>query len=274
MSQFTKILHIGFHKTGTTYLQQYVFPSLADVTATRGWDPIWSTTNSSPKRIWLHSDEGLSGSPWGNEQSYKEGFYNRIETALEYFQPSKIIVTVRPLESWFESLYKQYLNEGGYLSPKEFCHAENGVITVDDCLMFPKLVWLSKRVPELLVLSQNEILLDPKSTIRKIENFCGTTITSSSKLHSKANVSVKTALQISFLRRANRLNQRLLIKIHPRLNLYNQRARKFGLSPRQIAQRLLARIPGSKAEVDFGHSTQDLVAMKSDWESIKLEFKV
>ena len=126
-------------------------------------------------------------------------------------------------------------------------------------------------VPDLLVLTQDEILKKPNIAIRKIENFCGTTINSGINVHSKANVSVKTALQINFLRGTNRINQQL-IKIHPRLNLYNRMIRKIGFSPRQIAQGLLSRIPGQKVELDFGHSAQEIDSMKSDWEAIKLKF--
>ena len=140
------IFHIGYHKTGTTWLQNYFFNIHEDIeflgisqenqTHDQKWmrntfelnpfkfekdiDNIKGRINyireNTTKKIVIYSDEGLSGNPW-NRGDDSLAFMKKIYSVAP---DAKIMVCVREQTSATRSFYYQYLIEGGLANKKQF----------------------------------------------------------------------------------------------------------------------------------------------------------
>lgn len=272
----TKVLHLGFHKTGTTFLQEEIFPLLADTLLTRAHHDIWKKCENDTSNVWLHSDESISGSLWSSEDSYIQSFHRRTTNFCSIFEPKKIIVTVRPSEKWLPSLYKQYLHEGGTIAPDSFFDPIDGVIQLNDCLMLQKLQWIEKLGIEMLVLSQEEMRQNESRTIEKIEAFIGTTANNptspgTNSVKAPRNVGINTRRQYHFLIRANRLNH-FLTSISRHLDLNNRVTRRLKISPRNIAQDWMSTSDSPSVSFDFSFNEKQMKAIRNDWIQLKEQF--
>ena len=124
------IVHVGYHKTASTWLQVSVFPHLADI---RYGDPLLAhfvvnlATAANPaffaagfrsvlRQIeqissgpLLLSNEGLSGSLWDGDET---GLRNagRLHGLLP---AARILIAVRRQDEMLRSIHAQYVNEGG-----------------------------------------------------------------------------------------------------------------------------------------------------------------
>ena len=134
------IVHVGYHKTASTWLQVSVFPHLADV---RYGDPLLAhfvmnlatapTRPSSPQGFGsvlrqietvsggplLLSNEGLSGSLWDGDEA---GFRN-AERLHGLLPAARILIAVRRQDEMLRSIHAQYVNEGGTRPLREFVEA-------------------------------------------------------------------------------------------------------------------------------------------------------
>ena len=124
------IVHVGYHKTASTWLQVSVFPHLADVcygdpllahfivNLATAADPTFfaagfrsvlrqiEQTSSSPL---LLSYEGLSGSLWDGDET---GLRN-AERLHGLLPAARILIAVRRQDEMLRSIHAQYVNEGG-----------------------------------------------------------------------------------------------------------------------------------------------------------------
>ena len=264
--------HVGLHKTGTTYLQQSVFPYAVDANITRGWTTLREFYNTEPRQHWLHSDEGISGKPWGGKISYGDAFRHNLSICQNMLGINKYIITVRPLESWTKSLWKQYIHEGGVIDPKYFFNGSNSIMNLECCLMAPKIKWLKNRA-DVLVISQEELKQSELTVIEKISAFTGicfdTSRFQSRSVKKNLNIGITSQRQTQFLLIANEINDKLK-SIHPRLNLNNRHLRKLGLTPRYIAQNRLKGSNQTPFKIDFEFSRKQLDAVRQDWEEVQL----
>ena len=145
MNKKNIILHVGAHKTGTTFLQKQVFPFLKNVYYTglysKNFDKdefhefvcfrdayntyklfnpkfsnkkessefkkyVSSFTSNIKEDNFLFSREALFGSSW-------RGYYNHFENTCllkEFFPEAKIFLVFRRQDTWIESLYTQYFH--------------------------------------------------------------------------------------------------------------------------------------------------------------------
>lgn len=111
------VIHLGLHKTGTTFLQKNVFPKLKDVEVQHLMQ-ICQIKFNSDKRILLISSEGLlSSMPHYPDNNTVE---NSIEALYRIFPNAKIILGVRNERTWFKSCWNQYIRDGGTLSFSEY----------------------------------------------------------------------------------------------------------------------------------------------------------
>lgn len=123
-------IHIGYHKTGTTYLQEVIFPKLEDVNfiwakknlelffKLRFQDPLNFDVNTAKadfqkcmdgNKINLISSEDLSG-----DHKYKYINNKNIADKLHALFPrAKIIVTIRNQLDLLISMYMQIISAGG-----------------------------------------------------------------------------------------------------------------------------------------------------------------
>jgi hypothetical protein len=135
------VIHVGYHKTASTWLQLCVFPGLAGV---QYGDPLFNdfVTNlaTAPDHAFfaegfrrvlrqmegvsdgplLLSYEGLSGSLWDGDEI---GLRNAAR--LHRVMPAgRIMVVVRRQDEMLRSVHAQYVNEGGTRPLREFVERE------------------------------------------------------------------------------------------------------------------------------------------------------
>ena len=141
-------IHIGLHKTGTSFLQDYVFPNISDIdylkkpvrrmegihpakiknclickkrldkhqmTQTVHENCLSEAWNIDIHRTTLISDEGLSRSMPHNKNRME-----LVETLHRNFPDAHIILGIREKKSWLESCYAQYVKAGGSLRFNEY----------------------------------------------------------------------------------------------------------------------------------------------------------
>ena len=138
------LIHIGFHKTGTTYLQHHVFqnrenhfvapwtlktgeavqhfvlthPARFDAAAVRAAF-LAKTTGENQALVPVISHEDLCGYPIFSRY-YGHEVARRIH---ETFPEAKILITVREQKSALRSLYGEYVRQGGQWPIKTFLGA-------------------------------------------------------------------------------------------------------------------------------------------------------
>lgn len=125
------IVHIGYHKTGTTYLQNKIFPSIYGINYygdkeygnflksvllknSLEFDPKEVSASLDTSSTALYSKEALVG-------TMGLGTYNaEIAHRLARIGAERIIITIRNQPDMLEGIYRQYIQQGGVLKPKEF----------------------------------------------------------------------------------------------------------------------------------------------------------
>jgi len=135
-------IHVGLHKTGTTFLQHEVFPKLKSLQLLEGgetanwlrrlateedssFDPavyqeyFYPLVEAGPTLI---SHEGLSGATYLR-------YVNQTRTAdrlLRLFPHANIILSIRRQDTFLVSLYLNFIEGGGSASLAKFLGYENG----------------------------------------------------------------------------------------------------------------------------------------------------
>lgn len=210
------VIHVGYHKTGTTWLQRDVFPSVqgavflpppthpGDVYRPLlhnlvSHDYFLATTfhaalAEQPRPV-LISYEALVGSPWGEGHDPD----TRATRLAEVVPGARIIVTLRSRDELAKSLYAQYVNEGGHLRAGAF---ERTVLS-DAYLDSDAAVARFKSLfPHVLALEYDQICRDPLAAVDAIASFAGIDLSLPLNVR-RHNPSLK-GWRLRFLRRWNR----------------------------------------------------------------------
>jgi hypothetical protein len=117
MNETKVFIHVGLHKTGTTFLQNEVFPKIPGINYHQKID---LTTVVEPNKINLFSDENLDGGSYRLFNTVQQR-YAILENLKLIFPDAKIIICLREKGSWLRSAWKQYtLSYYGY-SILEYC---------------------------------------------------------------------------------------------------------------------------------------------------------
>ena len=191
------LIHPGFHKTGTTFLQNRVFndervfrplwshgeidqyvirPHDLDFTPEPGREDI--VTRRHPRRpelIDIVSSETLCGQPFtGSREAVMQA--SRLKAI---FGDAKIMFTVRKQPSIIRAIYIQYLTMGGLLSPEAFFDRQSryGYFSFDPHVFeFHKLVEFYGELfgpGNVLVLTQEELQRGLDEFVQRLRMFCG-----------------------------------------------------------------------------------------------------
>jgi len=142
------IIHVGMHKTGTTFLQQDVFPRIPGVYYADRYNKEEPVT-----QLIKRMDQNPAALDLQQEKQHMEAYINAIdapvvlissENLFGYFHASyfnnqyilhvlktlfpsaRIFMSVRRQDEWFESLYRQMLHTGQSLSINQFLNYKNG----------------------------------------------------------------------------------------------------------------------------------------------------
>ncbi len=130
MNNIPLIIHIGTHKTGTSYLQANYFNKIKEINYLKynhffkNWTDI---RNHNRCKAFLISNEILSGLPWKphtkakiKEENWINSFENSIYNLNKIFPHSYIVIFFRLPGDLLISMYKQYIQTGGTLNLDNF----------------------------------------------------------------------------------------------------------------------------------------------------------
>ncbi len=179
-------VHIGYHKTGTTFLQNNVFPHLEEIDyvgyaqCRKLFEPVYSDTtlefdpaahqHFSAAGDKLYSFERLVGDMGIGDYNYE------IAGRLHALGFKKVIVTIRRQDKMAESIYRQYVQQGGVQKPKPFFKDRHyfrwSYLEYDKLL--DRYIDLFG-IENILVLPQEELREDQAGAIKRITDFCGAT---------------------------------------------------------------------------------------------------
>jgi hypothetical protein len=182
------IVHIGYHKTGTTYLQKKIFPNLTGLayysidredilaglsrssTLDLDIESLMEKVNSiKQKRKVLYSNEGLTGPLFCTTGINKK----EIADNLKIIGVDKIIITVRNQVDLIESIYKQYIQEGGVSKFENFINDSRFSFKINH-LNFSTLIKYYSDLfgkENVLILTNEELRTKEQQTVRKLESF-------------------------------------------------------------------------------------------------------
>ena len=115
-------IHVGLHRTGTTFLQQHVFPKLNVNYIHVDAKDIMKKADIKDGQINLLSSEYFSGAPL-DFKNPNYGADDRFDIAYklkQLYPDAEIILVLRIKEDWKRSLYQQYIKSKGYISREHF----------------------------------------------------------------------------------------------------------------------------------------------------------
>ncbi len=177
------IVHIGYHKTGTTFLQQHVFPNMEGMqyydyhTCVKLFKGIYIGTSlefnedefaAMDKSVnALYSQERLVG-------DMGTGLYNyEIANRLKRIGVNKIIITIRRQAEMVESIYRQRINQGGVLRPEKFIKDSDYFrwSYLDYTPLIQHYVELFG-IENVLIIPQEEMRADMDLVLNKLASFC------------------------------------------------------------------------------------------------------
>ena len=258
-------VHIGLHKTGTTFLQTHIFTKIESLTIIRAWFTHRNITNLSFKDNILITDEGISGDPW--KGNYFNDFKQNIKKIKHLYGDVKIIFGIRKHDEFILSLYKQYLHQKGFESVKHLFNMKNtGILKLHDLFFHQRILLLKSEFSNVFIYSQDSLKLKPKLVLDSLFTFLGVSSDIDiDTLKKKENVGVYTEFQVSWLKKLNFINQKL-IKTPFLPSLYNSKFTKYKITPRDICQYQLKNIRSKKFELSPDFKMQIQAYYADDWE--------
>jgi len=193
-------LHIGFHKTGTTTLQQHFFPAckgirflrekIKDVKRFRWYitrtDPVYFDPTVARNMLSRHftahenillSNEAFSGPPWAGLIEHALDHRSPVVSNLRATFPSaKVILVLRRQDGLARSLYRQYVRSGGTQPMKRFYGFDTSglppLVSLDRFRYSPFVETVVQAFPEgVLLLLFEEFQSSPKQFLRKLGAF-------------------------------------------------------------------------------------------------------
>lgn len=112
-----RVLHAGLHKTGSTFLQQEVFPALEGVVYVEDFPIRTHIPGLTKDSTILFSNEASCGCPYPVTREFS---LDALRDNVILLQIDSLILFKRDFYSWVLSLYVQSLKEGGVLPLEEF----------------------------------------------------------------------------------------------------------------------------------------------------------
>jgi hypothetical protein len=164
------VFHIGLHKTGTTFLQQAVFPELDEFHLVRQMQDVRQLFSISPKDRLLVTHEGLSENPF--EGSWRREFKMYVRGISRFFSDSTCILGFRRHDRLVRSLYKQYLHEGGTRDVTElFAPDGSGRIHPDESFFEQRLSFAQEHFSDVFVYTQEGLREDLGGFLKGLIDF-------------------------------------------------------------------------------------------------------
>ena len=237
------IIHIGLHKTATTYLQYNFFSGLTKISYIHGsrFFEQWKQQAAARNSSLLLSYEGFSGVAWNedwkrgvpNDHNWITSFEDNIISLKQAFPNAIILVFFRKHQDLLISMYKQYIQEGGVLKLDQFYGAD-GVIRPQDLSFEERINLIGEHFEDYHFLNYETFRAEGDSYLA---DFFKVTFDVELKAgykagSSQANYSISGS-KVEYLRHINEYYQRLPKKVKGLL-------RSTHWSPRDIMQQRLS----------------------------------
>lgn len=258
-------LHIGLHKTGTTFLQREVFPLWKGIKYLPQ-DKLEYLTRMDHSSTYLLSREGLSGQNWMGWQERNEC----IARLAQMLPEAEIIMSFRRHSGYIASSYNQYLQRGGYLPFEEYFDLveDNGFMKKKDFYFREKIDSVSREFGSLpYVIMHEELLSDLSNVLSCLEKFIGGKAPDAKMINMKRHnksVGYYPAKVLRFL------NSRARSELNPTgsYSFYHWRLKRLGLDPRSICQSGLGFLPSRSLLGEVERNAIDEF-YKEDWNYVQ-----
>lgn len=190
------LLHIGYHKTATTWMQRSLFRPDHGYRQIGGHDEVFEflvrphdldfdaaaaraalrpgLDRLGPGEVPVLSSEILSGLPFDGARE-SASYAARLKAA---FPEARILISIRSQRAILASVYMQYVRRGGTMSPKRFFHHDPGLgyfgfdpahFEYDRLLGRYQALFGAGNVH---VLTQESLRPDPEPALRALARFC------------------------------------------------------------------------------------------------------
>lgn len=262
------LVHIGLHKTASTYLQQSYLKNIENATVFSYHLRYELLGRMEVMDNVIISNEGLSGSPWNmswirgvsNNHDWMLSFKTSVLNIKKLYPEGEILIVLRKHGDFLISLYKQYLHEGGVLKFKDFFSSE-GVIKPEHLIYEKRLQFLSEHFKKVHVMNFEEFKISGDSYFNMFFNSLNLSVVKNEQyIDLKTNKSV-SGKKINLLRIAN-----ILYAKSPRY--VKNICAKNKLTPREIFQNKLSKL-NSKDSKDLEEIRNKINSdFNQDWAKI------
>jgi hypothetical protein len=256
-------LHVGTHKTGTTFLQRDVFPGFAGIE----YLPVWTTPDRflrlSQQGNYLYSNERLAGRLWDSQAEISRS----ISRLSELFPHANILFSFRRHDGFITSSYKAFLQKGGRLTFDEFFDIDNdqGFMRRDQFLYRKRIESVLENFGQLpFVFLHQEIGDGLPRLLDDLAEYMNAQAPRPEELIVRKRNAGISLYQGKVLRQLNKFTRSRINKTG-RFDLYNFNFRRFRLDPRSICQKWLFFLPdGDLISAEQRQKILDFYA--KDWE--------
>ncbi len=238
-------LHIGMHKTASTYLQKHIFPNFKDVDYYHGLSSLKGMLFTLSNNKIIISHESFQGSPIktikvNGPKGWIKTRNHRFNILRDLFPKANIILVLRQHGQWISSMYRQYLHQGGLLDYKDFFSIKEDKLIERKGLIYSELVEsiMSTFNGNLLCINYNGLKNNNEKAVDVLQNFIGSTLENKKK-SVQVNVSVKN-YQAKLLKKINFFTESLYDDPVQRLTIFKRSGilNKFGFSSQNVVRKI------------------------------------
>lgn len=254
--------HVGLHKTGTTYLQDVVFPNWPRLRYLRFRNLEYFLALPASEK-YLVSCENLSGATFATLEERCHG----LARLAEMFPGAKVVIAFRPHGDFVASLYSQYLRYGGQATFGGFFSLSSpDAVWHRGDLCYRALIEVIEGAfgSKPFVFHLGELRDNEQGLLTDLARFFGTPPPAGLRKARPRNVSLG-AWQGRLLRRINELVDTTYSRDGG--NRPYRRLHRFGMDPPTICHRLLGRLPRQPL-VSKDARQQITDAYRDDWDFV------
>ena len=215
------ILHIGYHKTGTTFLQNNVFPAFPEVNY---YDLVLCKKlfNDVYRRSTLEFDAAAVLSEIESHQVKDNGLPHlyscellvgeiglgtikkEIADRVKQLGFKKIIITIRNQKRILDSIYRQYIQQGGTAKVDEYFNGRSPLFDYGYCSYYALCSYYIDLFGKenVLIVMQEDLKKNQSAVIKSIADFIGTASPAELRSDKPSNTSLSN-LSLSLFRFIN-----------------------------------------------------------------------
>ena len=209
--------HLGPKKTGSTYLQQNIFPRLKGI----------AYYGKSDLKNYKKILDACTQEKYLFTREFDESLERKIQEISVDVPQAKLILVLRRQDSWLASKYKYHIKKYGGLEFGEFFDLESdtGFCKKEELCLRTKIEWIENSFENKpLILIFDDLKNNPDMFIKQITDFLGVQIDD----NAKTNKVVKKAFsdkQLNVLKKINRSHP--YVRLNTGFKLLNRLHYKF-----------------------------------------------